>query len=85
MVQRPPQLSGGRLRRHENEGGGRGDWIERPTEVDEMCAIAGQVWSAEEPGVPGVDLTRVRWRAPKKRVTESRVIHLRAGGSMADS
>lgn len=73
----------GGLRRHEDERVSRRVWIERASKVDEVCAIPGQIWSAAEPGVPGVNLTRVKGRGSKTRVTESRVIHLRAGGSMA--
>jgi hypothetical protein len=35
--------------------------------------------------VPDVDLTRAKWLGSQTRVTESRVRHLRAGGSMAAS
>ena len=48
MVERPRQLDRSRLRRHENERGSCRVWIERAREVDEMCAIPGQIWSRRE-------------------------------------
>ena len=85
MVERPRELDRGRLRGHEDERGCRRVGIERASEVDEVCAIPSQVWSAKEPGVPGADLSRVKCRGSKTRDTESRDRHLRAGGSMAAS
>jgi hypothetical protein len=84
-IERPRQLSRGRLRRHEDERVGRRVRIEGASKVEEVCAIPGQIGSAKEPGVPDVDLTRAKWLGSQTRVTESRVRHLRAGGSMAAS
>ena len=50
IVERPRQLLRGGLRRHEDERVGRRVGIERAREIDEVCAIPGQIRQREAAG-----------------------------------